>query len=252
MDLSADGKTLLIAEQGDGGGPGYGVYLRQTDGSPAVRLGEGQAFKLSPDGKWVLVQNVRTSPAQLLLLPTGAGDPRSVTNDAINHQEAEFFPDGRRVVFIGDEPGRATRTFVQNLDGGTPRPVTREGVVGSLISPDSRFLVCRGSDARFSVCSIDGTDSHPIGGIMPGETPLRWSSDGRFLFVQGTGDDPTLVKIYRLDPARGQRELWAEITPPTFAGVLGIRHVQLSADGKSYVFGYGAQFSDLYLVEGLR
>jgi Tol biopolymer transport system component len=42
-DLSADGKTLLFTEQGVAGGPQYAVYTRGTDGSPAVRLGKGNA-----------------------------------------------------------------------------------------------------------------------------------------------------------------------------------------------------------------
>ena len=50
--LSADGRFVLIYESGAGGGPGYSAYLRGTDGSPAVRLGEGQSLGLSPDGKW--------------------------------------------------------------------------------------------------------------------------------------------------------------------------------------------------------
>ena len=35
-DLSADGSRLLINESGEGGGADYAVYLRRTDGSPAV------------------------------------------------------------------------------------------------------------------------------------------------------------------------------------------------------------------------
>ncbi len=58
-DLSADGKTLLFDEEGGGGaldyskssGMTYAVYIRKTDGSPAVLLGEGGAVALSPDGK---------------------------------------------------------------------------------------------------------------------------------------------------------------------------------------------------------
>src|SRR5262249_49355519 len=59
VDLSADGKTLLFAESGQGGGPKTAVYKRKTDGSPAVRLGEGGPRALSPDGKWALA----TSPS---------------------------------------------------------------------------------------------------------------------------------------------------------------------------------------------
>src|SRR5262249_33886068 len=53
-DISSDGRTLLFTEEGEGGGSEYSVYLRQTDGSPPVRLGDGEADSLSPDGKWVL------------------------------------------------------------------------------------------------------------------------------------------------------------------------------------------------------
>jgi hypothetical protein len=63
-DLSADGKTLLFDEEGSGGGLSYSksagltyaVYVRNTDGSPAVLLGEGAALALSPDGRWVIAQ----------------------------------------------------------------------------------------------------------------------------------------------------------------------------------------------------
>ena len=53
-DLSADSSLLLFDESGEGGGPGYSVYIRKTDGSPATRLGEGSGWGFSADGKWVL------------------------------------------------------------------------------------------------------------------------------------------------------------------------------------------------------
>src|SRR5262249_55577893 len=53
-DFSLDGKTVLFDESAEGGGPNYSVYLRKTDGSPAVRLGDGAAMAISPDGKWVI------------------------------------------------------------------------------------------------------------------------------------------------------------------------------------------------------
>ena len=49
--LSADGKTLLFYESGEGGGERYSIYVRPTDGGLPVRLGEGRAMSLSPDGK---------------------------------------------------------------------------------------------------------------------------------------------------------------------------------------------------------
>jgi hypothetical protein len=79
-DLSADGKTLLFLESGEGGGENYAAYVRETDGSPATRLGEGAALALSPDKKGVI-----SAPAhnlgQLTLLATGAGESRQITHE---------------------------------------------------------------------------------------------------------------------------------------------------------------------------
>ncbi|HYB53541.1 MAG TPA: protein kinase, partial [Thermoanaerobaculia bacterium] len=68
-DIAADGSAVLFNESGLGGGGSQAVYLRKTDGSPAVRLGEGTAMALSPDGKSALARR----GSQTVLLPTGAG-----------------------------------------------------------------------------------------------------------------------------------------------------------------------------------
>jgi Tol biopolymer transport system component len=82
-DLSSDGKTILFGYEGEGAGINYAVYLRKTDGSPAVRLGDGRSQRLSPDGKWALA--VLFTPPQLALLPTGAGEARSLERGPIEH-----------------------------------------------------------------------------------------------------------------------------------------------------------------------
>ena len=41
-DISRDGRKIIFDEEGDGGGPNYTVYLRDTDGSPPARIGEGE------------------------------------------------------------------------------------------------------------------------------------------------------------------------------------------------------------------
>ncbi len=46
-DISEDGKTMVFEEEGAGGGPNYSVFVRSTDGSPAVKLGEGYALSIS-------------------------------------------------------------------------------------------------------------------------------------------------------------------------------------------------------------
>jgi hypothetical protein len=127
VDMSADGTTLLLNEDGEGGGPRRSVYLRHTDGSPPIRLGEGLGRALSPDGRWV-ISLVPTSPSQLTLLPTGAGEPRTLSRGTlVEYQWAYWFPDSRRLLIVGSEAGRPSRLFVQDVEAGEPRPLTPEG-----------------------------------------------------------------------------------------------------------------------------
>ena len=123
-DLSADGRTLVITEECEGGGSNHSVYLRKTDGSPAVRLGEGRGLKLSPDGKWVLasIRGGPEAPPRFELLPTGAGESKILEYpafDALGY--ATWHPDGKRILFAADEGGQARRVYVQEIDGGSAK-----------------------------------------------------------------------------------------------------------------------------------
>jgi dipeptidyl aminopeptidase/acylaminoacyl peptidase/predicted Ser/Thr protein kinase len=250
-DLSADGKTLLFDEEGVGTGWSYTVYLRKTDGSPAVRLGEGQADALSPDGKWV-ISGSQNSPVQLSILPTKAGEAKRLTNDAINHSWARWFSDGQRILFSGHEPGHGVRFYVQDLAGGKPQPVSPEGVNATsfALSPDGAAAAGIGPDGKGYLYSITGGEARPIPKLAVGEVPIVWSADGRALYVYQPGELP--AKIYRLDLGSGQRTLWKQVMPSDPAGVELIGPIVLTPDGKGYVYGYHRILSDLYLVEGLK
>src|SRR6266852_9089142 len=74
-DLSADAASLAFTEVGWASGGLYLAYARKTDGSPAVRLGEGNWPVFSPDGKWVLASQLTLrTHSKLILLPTGPGE----------------------------------------------------------------------------------------------------------------------------------------------------------------------------------
>jgi len=254
--LSEDGKTLVFTEQGAGGGAGYSIYLRKMDGSPAVRLGEGEALALSPDGKWVLAALVRSSPVSLILLPSGAGEARPFPKDSINHERgprgvASFFPDGRQIIFVGSEPGHARRSWIQNLDGGRPRPVSPEGVVGALLSPDGRFFVARGPDQEPALYPVEAGPPRPIKGLEPSDRMLGRSADGKLLFVRPLGRSLT-ARVYSVDVASGRRELWKEFAPRDPTGLIDISADAITPDGKTLVFAYHQTLSDLYVVEGLK
>jgi eukaryotic-like serine/threonine-protein kinase len=249
--LSEDGKTLVYTEQGEGGGEGYSVYLRRLDGSPAVRLGEGDARAISPDGKLVLSTPIRTSPRQMLLLSTGAGQPRPLPPDAISHSEAAFLPDGRRILFVGNEPGRPPRDFIQGLQGGAPRAVTPEGSTGTVISPDGRAVVVRDPEGSFSLHPLDGGSPHPLPGLGREDRPLRFSADGRRLYVGGPGEELP-ARVYRVDLASGRRELVRELAPRDPAATSTLMCSAISPDGRTLVYFNVESLGRLYLAEGLR
>ena len=258
-DLSGDGKTLLFDEEGGGGsldysksgGLSYAVYIRKTDGAPAVLLGEGGAVALSPDGKSVIAQT-QDSPSQLKLLTTGAGEARDLTKDKINHSWSHWFPDGKRILFSGNEPGKGVRLYISDVASGKSQPITQEGVNGTafVISPDSQWVAGIGPDQKGYLFPVAGGEPRPIPGLNPGEQPITFSSDSRSLYVYQPGELPALVN--RLDLQTGQRTLWKQLMPSDPAGVETIGPILMTPDAKTCVFGYHRMLADLYLVEGLK
>ena len=258
-DLSPDGKTVLFDEEGVGGGVQYGdaqeltyaVYIRNTDGSPAIRLGEGVADALSPDQKWVIVQSPG-SPEQLRLLPTGAGETRTLTNDSINHQWARWFPDGKRFVFAGNEPGRGVRLYTQDISGGKPKAISPEGVDATAfaISPDGQLVVGIGPDQKGYFYPSASGDPRIVNGMEPGDIPISWNQDSHSIYLSRTGEVP--AKVYQLELATGKKTVWKQIVPVDATGVSTIGPIHMTPDGKTYVYGFHRTLADLYLVEGLK
>ncbi len=249
-DLSADGQSVLFSEAGEGGGPKYAVYLRKTDGTPAVRLGEGTGVALSPDGKWA-VARPNTSPAPMYLLPTGVGEAKPLGQDSINHVRVRWLADGKRLVFAGNEAGHGLRLYVQSVEEDKPRAFSPEGMNSTFVpAPNGELVAAIGPDHKLYTYPINGGEPRLVPGVNTGEAPAGWSSDGRTLFVFQYGQIPT--QVVQIDVATGQRKLWKELDPADAAGIDTINGVMMTADAKGYVYGYIRTLCDLYLVEGLK
>jgi len=255
--LSPDGRTLLFTDRGGAGALDAGnaaTYLRRTDGSPAVRLGEGRAQALSPDGKWVL-SLVHGSPPKLVLLPTGPGEPRPIPLGEINCLRADLLPDGKTVLIWGSAPGQGWRVFVQDLDGRGRRALTPDGFhlfgYGRTFSPDGKRVAIAGPGQKLMLIPIDGGEPRPVPGIAPREAPVGWSADQASLYVFGFEFEMS-GKIHRIDLASGRRELWKEIKPRDPAAFGGFGNITLTPDRKSYAYSLNRLFCTLYLVEGLK
>jgi len=250
-DISEDGKLILFIEAGEAGGGEYAVFTRDTNGTSAVRLGQGIAYALSPDGKWALVLRQNMTPPDFVLLPTGVGQQRAVATGNVIPSVGQLFADSKQLLFEGHEPGHASRIYVASLDGGQPRPITPEGFsLGThSISPDGKRFAAVTSDG-IALASLDGGEPQPVRGSQPGETPLRWAKDGNALFVGRRGE--TSCPVFRLDVQTGARTAWKTVAPADVAGVVGVACPRIAADEEHYVFGYTRNLSDLFLVEHLK
>jgi tRNA A-37 threonylcarbamoyl transferase component Bud32/Tol biopolymer transport system component len=254
-DFSRDGTRVFFTESGEGA-KSEGAYLRKTDGSPAVRLGDGYAFGLSPDGRWAL--SVVSNQWKLFLLPTGAGEPRVLPRGKIVRYAgwtADWFADSRRFLFAAVEQGRQVRLYIQDILGGEPRAISGEGLnlsFARLLSPDQKYVAAiDDNDLRIQIVPVEGGSPRPAPGAQPGELPAGWTAEGRSLYVYRSEREPP-TKVYLVDVASGQRKLWKEIMPADPAGTYGIGGLAVNPDGQSYVYNLWRILSDLYLVDGLK
>jgi eukaryotic-like serine/threonine-protein kinase len=255
-DLSADGKTLLFYEWGEGVAAKPTIFLRPTSGGEAIRLGEGRPLALSPDGRWALA--VQDTPTQhLVLLPTGAGEVKQLPRGAVVEylDWAAWSPDGRRIFFAGREAGDVRRTYAQDVDHGDPKPVTPDGFVGLLLSPDGQTIAAVDRYGEYYLCRVDQQrDPAPVAGYHDGDVPVQWSTDGRFVYVRDAGN--LVLRIFKLNLATGDRQFWKELVPPDPTVLIDIGsdpgQVRIAPDGQSYAYTYWTSDGELYLAEGLR
>jgi hypothetical protein len=243
-DVSVDGRTFLFTEFGEGGGPRYSAYLRKTDGSPALRLGDGIATALSPDGKRVLVI-VPADPPVLTVLPSGAGEAETVqTLPVAGVSWAAWFPDGKALLLAGSEAGKGIRLWRLEGTTGPAVPLSPEGVTarfsGGIVSIDGRMVSAATDDGGLSTYRADGGGHREVPGVTPGIVPVGWSPDGANLI--GFVREGPSARLLRVEAASGKSTVIRLLRPLDAAGVIGI----------PTVYSYGRLLSELYVVEGLK
>jgi eukaryotic-like serine/threonine-protein kinase len=248
-DISPDGKTILFEELSYGQSRNPAIYLRKMDGSPAVRLGDGHRPALSPDEKWVVCIETDGPRTSLSLLPTGAGEARTVGPPGMHYNRVEWFPDGQRILFEASEQNRPARMFVQDLKGGKPVPLTPEGMAASRVSPDGKYATVV-AGGKLSLYPIQGGSPKVIANLEPAESVVQWSADSRSLFLRKP-EGPATLQISRLDIATGRRQLWKELGTPDTVGVQ-IGPLVMTRDGSAYAYSFQRDISTLYLAQGMK
>ncbi len=249
--LSRDGSFIVFEEQASAVEGVNTVFLRYTDGAPAIRMAEGKARgnPISPDGQWLAI--VVGSPPQFHLLPVGAGDTRVVRCDLAEVTGWQFWPTGDKLLILGNYEGSPKQLFELAIDGdGKAKALTNKGLSGSAftLSHDARTIAV-GVDQKLMLLSIAGGDDRIMPGTRPGDIPIEWTEDNAALFIlERTHNN---VQIVRVDVVSGERREWAVIRPGDPAGILDVMPVHITPDGQTYSYGYRRFLSDLFMVTGL-
>jgi hypothetical protein len=166
----------------------------------------------------------------------------------VHFDGVEWFSDNKRILFTGNETGHAIRTWMYELETGKSTPLTAEGTRGTRVSPDGKWFITV-DPHKLLLSPVGGGESRTIVDLQPGESVVRWSGDGRYLFLQQR--EPTSIKVIRLEVATRRREPWSVVKVPE-PGAEFFGPLALSADGKAYASTFQRDLANLFLVNGLR
>ena len=257
--FSADGQTVAITTfQTDD----YEMWIRKVDGSPAIRIGSGAIMDITPDAKAVL--SVQASkPDHVTLVPTGVGEPKGMPSFGLQYQVGTFAGDDKHAVVLASSSGRPPRLFFQDFSSKEPpRPISPEGVGLSPwshpVSADGKYVIAQPPDSSdpdkpgpaAMIYPIDGSAPRPANGIQAGEFVTSWLTDDRTVLVFPLGVSPAV--LYKVDTVTGKRESWRTFTLADPTGILSMRSVFVTPDGKHYSYTTRRVQSNLYVIDGLR
>ena len=248
--IASDGSRLTIADQTT---PRYTAYVLQAGGSAPVQLGEGQPSSISPDGRWRSRCRSRASPC-CCIRPAPARRAQLPNPDSLLFDALTWLPDNRRVVLFGQQAGKPGRGYVQDIEGGAPRPFTAEGVTALRwwavpVAPDGSRVIARREDGEPVFVRVSDGAHEPVPGLRPGELPIQFSEDGRALLVARGNGLPWVVE--RMDIATGRRTPAVEIRAREAAG-LRLSIIDVTPDARHYVHSYSRLLTDLFVVKGLK
>jgi len=252
--ISDDGKLLVANVEGESGGPKGSVYWRMMDGAPAVRLGDGLAFVLSPDAKWV-AGYVADDAGQkkFVIVPTGPGETIEARIPQLEGGQGVvlgWLAGEQRYVVTGQLPKKKWQCFAWDAARGDLQPICPEGIPDGiiLVAPDRKRVLSRGPAGGWFLYPVDGGAAVPVQGLEQGERVIGWRSDSE-LFLEPARDDAKTIPVTILNMATGKKTPWKEIRPSQ--PVLEVHGLHIAPNG-AYVYNVIVGSSDLYLATGLR
>lgn len=251
-DLSADGKLLLFEEQYQGAGASLNdVYIRDTGGAPAVRLGEGLvAYSLASDGRQVLAGDLARKT--LVFLPVGAGQTRRIPLRGLESVIwALRTAGGRHAVLLGRRPGAGYQIFRLDLKGGQWVAITPEGIgLPVSASADGEWILVEDAKGRSSRYEVASGKRVEFPEIPVGYRAVAWSGDEGSVLLSRVGSVPG--EVYRFDLSTRQLSLWRHLMPADPSGITSILGIRATPDFAWYVYSYRRTYSELCIARGIE
>ena len=255
MDLSADGRKVLLRVTSEREPGRTAVFLRSMDGSSPVHLGYGSPQELSPDGNWALASRAGV----VVAMPTAAGKERTIETAFPMITAARWLPDGERVLVVATDPQGRNVASVMSFSGGPERRISESLDLRlaswsnrplSPVSPDGRFVAASVASGEVMLVPLDGGQPRAVPGSGPSDLPIQWTKDGRRLMLFNVGVLPAMIS--EIDLETGRRHLVRELLPLDRVGVYGVMQALITPDREAYAYSYQGYRSDLYRVTGLR
>ncbi|HLK62872.1 MAG TPA: protein kinase [Bryobacteraceae bacterium] len=248
--LSADGSLIVGDVLGESGGPKGSIYMRRTDGSAPVRLGDGVAYGLSPDGKWIAGFSSRDTGNRMFeLMPTGPGE--TIRSRMI---VGWLSGQGNYLVFEKAPSGKGMRYQAWDSASNVSRSVSPDGMPDTdehpPVSPDGRRFLTVGPDGQHHIYSIDGGEPKMVVGLTPHDRVVGWTADGRSVYITTHHNQNRTLPVSVLDLEKGTRTPWKEIKPTV--PVDEVSGLRITPDGKAYAYNYTYLRSELYVADGIR
>jgi hypothetical protein len=247
-DMSADGRRVLFSETGVGGGPRVSTYLRGTDGGAAVRLGDGFALALSPDGRRAIANMERGSTA-LNVFPTGAGQSSRLERPGLQLLRARWI-DARNVVVLAQAGSSPPGLHALDVDGNETRRLTPEGLAvdffGWTVAPDGSAVAVQNA-GRLDIFPVTQGEMKTVAGDFASRRLVGWIHSGLLVSEQRAAG----LAVLQVDPATGRSSDWQIIEPQDPTGIMNfMESFAATPDGRGYAYGWHRAISDLYLAEG--
>jgi WD40 repeat protein len=245
--LSVDGRLISLYEFGEVYYHDYLAYYRPTDGSPAVRLGEGTAA-ISPDGKWILLGPTHESVSRpLQVQPVGPGQPRDLPTPGLVAFDNFGWSDNSRQIVYEAQTGQGDwNVYTQLVTSGPPVLLrTRGRKAFPVLSPDGTTAALREEHGGISLYRV-GRQPLALKAVTESEYAIRFTSNGKSLLVaEPTGREVVLTLV---DLASGRREPWKRVPSEARSYQLFV----VTPDLKYYAYPYPKYSSVLYVVENLH